>query len=52
MPCILDNLGQPKILKHDKRGQQVFDYMNKITKAADLNAQYQWEGDEVVVNFK
>ena len=52
LPCILDNLGQPKILKHDKRGQQVFDYMNKITKAAGLNAQYQWEGDEVVVNFK
>jgi poly-gamma-glutamate synthesis protein (capsule biosynthesis protein) len=51
LPCLINKLGQPEILKHDVRGQQVFNYMDEITRAAGLNAQYEWAGDEVAVNF-
>jgi poly-gamma-glutamate capsule biosynthesis protein CapA/YwtB (metallophosphatase superfamily) len=49
LPCLIDmKTEQPEILKHDKRGQEVFDYMDKVTKAAGLNARYEWDGDEVL----
>lgn len=49
LPCKINERAQPEILKNDDRGQQVFIYMNNITKGANLNARYRWEGDEVVV---
>jgi poly-gamma-glutamate synthesis protein (capsule biosynthesis protein) len=50
LPCLINSEGQPELLKHDDRGQRVFDYMQQITAAAALNARYEWEGDEVVVH--
>jgi hypothetical protein len=50
LPCLINDQDQPEILKHDERGQQLFDYMDKITKMADLNARYEWDGDEVVIH--
>jgi hypothetical protein len=50
LPVFINKQGQPEILKHDSRGQEVFDYMEKITRAAGLNAVYEWDGDEVVVH--
>jgi len=50
LPCLINKQGQPEILKNDKRGRQVFNYMDKITKAAGLNARYEWEGDEIVIH--
>lgn len=49
LPCLINRRGQPEIVKNDERGQQVFDYVDKITKEAGLNTQYRWEGDEVVI---
>ena len=49
LPCLIDKKGRPEILKNDEEGQQVFLYMDKITREADLNARYAWEGDEVVI---
>ena len=49
LPCLVNKKGAPEILKKDERGQQTFDYVEKITRGADLNARFQWEGDEVVV---
>jgi poly-gamma-glutamate capsule biosynthesis protein CapA/YwtB (metallophosphatase superfamily) len=49
LPCLINmKTEQPEILKHDARGREVFDYMDRITKAAGLNARYEWDGDEVV----
>lgn len=45
-PCLFYEL---QLLKHDERGQEVFDYMEKITRAEGLNARYKWEGDEVAI---
>jgi poly-gamma-glutamate synthesis protein (capsule biosynthesis protein) len=50
IPCLFNKQLQPEILKRDERGQEVFDYMDKITKGANLNARYEWEGDEVVIH--
>jgi hypothetical protein len=49
LPCMINKQDEPEILKNDERGQQVFDYVGKITKEAGLNALYEWEGDEVVI---
>lgn len=49
LPMLINKQGQPEILKHDERGQDIFDYMEKITRGAGLNAHYAWDGDEVVV---
>ena len=49
-PCLINKQRQPEILKNDERGQQVFDYVDKITRAAGLNTRYEWEGDEVVIH--
>ncbi|MFC1920371.1 CapA family protein [Chloroflexota bacterium] len=50
LPCLVNKLGQPEVLQNDERGLQVFNYIDKITKQAGLNAQYKWEGDEVVIS--
>ncbi len=52
LPCLINKESQPEILKNDERGQQVLDYMDKITKEAGLNGRYEWEGDEVVVHVE
>lgn len=48
LPCLINKHGQPEVMKHDKRGQQVFDYMDKITRAVEIKTRYEWDGDEVV----
>ena len=50
IPCMVNKQGQPEILKKDERGQHLFDYMDKITQEAGLNARYEWKGDEVLVH--
>ena len=50
LPCLFNPQGQLELLKHDERGQEVFDYMDKITRGVNLNAKYEWEGDEVVIS--
>ena len=50
LPLLVNKKAQPEFLKQDARGQEVFDYMDKITKAAKLNATFSWAGDEVVVH--
>jgi poly-gamma-glutamate synthesis protein (capsule biosynthesis protein) len=52
LPCKINKKAQPEILKHDERGQEVFDYVEKITRKADLNATFKWSGDEVVINME
>ncbi len=52
IPCFINKDAQPEICKHDKRGQQVFDYVDKITRAADLNVKFEWDGDEVAIRLE
>ena len=50
LPLLINKQAQPEFLKKDSRGQEVFDYMEKITQGAKLNATFSWYGDEIVVN--
>ena len=49
LPCIINDEQKTEILKNDDKGRQVFEFMDRITKAAGLNVKYEWEGDEVVI---
>jgi poly-gamma-glutamate synthesis protein (capsule biosynthesis protein) len=40
---------QPEVLKHDIEGQDVFDFLERITGGAGLDTRYQWQGDEVLI---
>jgi poly-gamma-glutamate synthesis protein (capsule biosynthesis protein) len=50
LPCVMNRKAQPEILINDERGRQMVDYMAKITKGAELNAQYEWDGEEVMIS--
>jgi poly-gamma-glutamate synthesis protein (capsule biosynthesis protein) len=50
IPCLINKQGQPEILKRDNRGQEVFNYMERITQKARLNAKFQWAGEEIVIS--
>jgi hypothetical protein len=49
LPCIVNKKAQPEPVARDEKGQQVFDYVKKITQDAGLNTQFQWRGNEVLV---
>jgi len=49
LPCLINEHGQPEILKNDERGQQVYEYVENISEAVGLNVRFKWENDEVVV---
>jgi poly-gamma-glutamate synthesis protein (capsule biosynthesis protein) len=49
LPCLINEQRQPEVLKNDERGQQIFDFMEKITKEAGLDTRYEWKGDEIVI---
>jgi poly-gamma-glutamate synthesis protein (capsule biosynthesis protein) len=51
LPCLINAQKQPEVLKNDKRGQQVFKFMDKITRGAGLNTRYEWKGDEVLIHM-
>jgi poly-gamma-glutamate synthesis protein (capsule biosynthesis protein) len=50
LPAIVNKDYKPEVLKHDERGQQVFDYVAKISKEAGLSASFQWQGDKVLIS--
>ena len=49
LPCIAGDNSAPEIVKNDGKGRQVFEYMENITRGAELNAKFKWEGDEVML---
>lgn len=50
LPAMINKQSQPVILAADnQRSEEVFNYMNQITKDQDLGTQFTWDGDEVVV---
>jgi poly-gamma-glutamate synthesis protein (capsule biosynthesis protein) len=49
IPCMVNKKGQPEVLRNDERGKQVFEYMEKITRQAGLNARFKWDGEEAMV---
>ena len=50
IPMIVNKKGVPVVVTRDNGGQTVFDYVKKITEKASLNAEFSWDGDEVVIS--
>ena len=50
LPCVINGEQQPEVLKNDEKGREVFEFMDRITKAAGLNVSYEWNGDEIVIH--
>ena len=38
------------VTRPDPRAQAIFDYVEKISEAQDLNVKFSWDGDEVLVS--
>jgi poly-gamma-glutamate synthesis protein (capsule biosynthesis protein) len=49
LPCLINEHRQPVVLAHDERGQELFEFMDKITKGAGLKTRYKWDGDEILI---
>jgi poly-gamma-glutamate capsule biosynthesis protein CapA/YwtB (metallophosphatase superfamily) len=50
IPCYVNNQGQPEIMtRNDPKGQQVFNYMEDISRSEKLPVQFSWDGDEVLI---
>ena len=47
IPCLVNKKSQPEILKNDKKGQDTFNYVAKITNDAGFNTKFTWDGNEV-----
>jgi hypothetical protein len=50
IPCLVNKQGYPEILRNDKKGQEVFDYVEKITKEAELNGRFEWDENEIMIS--
>lgn len=50
IPMIVNKEGVPEVVSRESGGQEVLDYMIKITKGAGLNGTFEWDGDEVVIS--
>jgi len=49
LPMLVDQEGVPWIKGNDKDGQEIVDYLSKITREAGLNAAFVWDHDEIVI---
>ena len=48
LPCWMHASGQPEVLKHDERGVRVAAYVENISRACNLKAEFRWGQDRVV----
>jgi Bacterial capsule synthesis protein PGA_cap len=50
VPCVINRRSQPEIVGRDSRGEEVLDYVARITREAGLNASFSWRNDEVSIS--
>ena len=50
LPCYVNRNAEPVIMKHDDlKGQDVFNYIQDISRSENLSVHFAWEGDEVLI---
>lgn len=50
IPCYINEQLEPEILsRNNTRGQEVYDYMEDISRSEGLNVHFSWDGDEVLI---
>ncbi|MEW1649061.1 CapA family protein [Streptomyces sp. NPDC091219] len=52
LPCLITPDGRPEVVDRVSGGEDVLEYMREATTAAQLNAVFDWDGDEVVISEK
>lgn len=52
IPMIVNKAGVPVVVTRDSGGEEVLDYMIKITSGANLNATYEWDENEIVIGYR
>ncbi len=51
IPCYINQQAQAEILaRSDKRSEEVYQYVEELSRSEGLNIQFHWEGDEVLVS--
>lgn len=50
VPCLVNKQGFPEVLERDEKGKEVYDYVERITREADLNGRFVWIGNEIMIN--
>ncbi len=51
VPFAINRRSQPEPVGNDQRGQQVFDYVERISREAGFDTEFAWEGDEVAIRI-
>ena len=52
IPIIYEKSGVPYVVKRGNGGERVMEYLTQITDSQNLNACYEWDGDEIVIRQK
>ena len=51
IPAYVNPESEPEVVaRQDRRAQEVFYYVNKISQNQDLKVTFSWDGDEVLVS--
>ena len=50
IPMLVGRDGVTRTVTRESGGQEVMDYLKKITEGADLNGAFCWDGDEIVIS--
>jgi hypothetical protein len=51
LPCYINKNSEPEIVtRQDPRGQEVFNYIEDISRSEDLPVHFTWQNDEVVIS--
>ena len=50
IPCYINEQTEPEIVtRSDPRGQDVFNYMEDVSRSEGFNVRFSWDGDEVLI---
>jgi poly-gamma-glutamate capsule biosynthesis protein CapA/YwtB (metallophosphatase superfamily) len=50
IPCYINKYSEPEIVKqNDPRGQEVYNYVQDVSRSENLSVHFAWDGDEVSV---
>ena len=52
VPIVVEKSGIPYPHGNDEKGQAFLDYLNRITQEEELDTQYIWDGEELIIQAK
>jgi len=52
VPMIVNKEGIPVVVTRESGGEEVMNYMVRITEGANLNGTFEWDGDEIIIGCR